>query len=63
MSISRVIGKEAVVCIDNGILLRHEKEHIQVSSSEMMHLKPVIQTAVSQREKNKYHVLTHTYVI
>ena len=51
MSISRVVGKEAVVCIDNGILLRHEKEHIQVSSSEMMHLKPVIQTAVSQREK------------
>ena len=63
MSISRVIGKEVVVCVDNGILLRHEKEHIQVSSSEMMHLKAVIQNAVSQKEKNKYHILTHTDVI
>ena len=28
-----------------------------------MNLEPVTQTAVSQKEKTKYHILTHTYVI
>ena len=26
-----------------------------------MNLEPIIQSAVSQKEKNKYHILTHTY--
>ena len=26
-----------------------------------MNLKPIIQSEVSQKEKNKYHVLTHAY--
>ena len=28
-----------------------------------MDLEPVIQSEVSQKEKNKYHILTHVYVI
>ena len=28
-----------------------------------MNLGPVIQSEVSQKEKNKYHILTHTYGI
>ena len=28
-----------------------------------MNLKPVIQNEVSQKEKNKYHILTHMYGI
>ena len=27
-----------------------------------MNLKPVIQSEVSQKEKNKYHILTHIYI-
>ena len=33
--IHRSMDKEAVVFIHNGILLRHKKEHIQVSANEM----------------------------
>ena len=28
-----------------------------------MNLEPIIQSEVSQKEKNKYHILTHIYVI
>ena len=28
-----------------------------------MNLEPIIQSEVSQREKNKYHILMHRYVI
>ena len=28
-----------------------------------MNLAPVIQSEISQKEKNKYHILTHTYGI
>ena len=28
-----------------------------------MHLEPIIQSEVSQKEKDKYHILTHIYVI
>ena len=63
MSIDRRIDKEAVVCIYNGILLSHTKEHIWVSLMRWMNLEPVIQSEVSQKEKSKYHILTHTYGI
>ena len=35
MSINRVMDKEDVVHIHNGILLSHKKEHIWVSSNEV----------------------------
>ena len=35
MSTDRWKDKEAAVCIYNGILLSHKKEHIQVSSNEV----------------------------
>ena len=35
MSIDRWMDKEVVVCIHNGILLSHKKEHIWVSSNEV----------------------------
>ena len=52
--------KEAVVHIYNGILLSHKKECIWVSSNEME--EPIIQSEVSQKQKNKY-ILTHIYGI
>ena len=29
----------------------------------MLNLEPVIQSEISQKEKNKYHILTHKYGI
>ena len=52
-----------VVHIHNGILLSHTKEHIWVSSDEMDDLEPIIQSEVSQKEKDKYCILIHIYGI
>ena len=53
--------KEVVVHIHNGILLSHKKECIRVSSLEVD--KPIIQSEVSQKEKDKYYILMHLYGI
>ena len=58
MSINRWIDKDAVVHIYNGILLSHEKEPIWVSPNEVDGF-VIIHSEVSQKEKNKYHILTH----
>ena len=34
------------------------KRNIRVSSNEMENLEPIIQSEVSQKEKDKYHILT-----
>ena len=54
--------KEVMIHIYNGILLSYKKECIWISS-EWMTLEPVIQSEVSQKEKDKYHILTHIYGI
>ena len=58
MSIDRRTDKEDVAHIYNGILAikRNETELFVV---RWMDLESVIQSEVSQREKNKYHMLTH----
>ena len=48
-----------MVQIHNGILLSHEKERIGLFVEMWMDLETVIQSEVSQKEKNKYHILTH----
>ena len=53
------MDKEAVVHIQNGILLSHKKA-VQV---RWMNLEPVIQSEVSQKKKDKYHILMHIYGI
>ena len=57
MSINSWMNKEVVVYKHNGILLSHKKELIWVSSAEVD--KPIIQIEVSQKEKDKYRILTH----
>ena len=57
------MDKEVVVYIHNGILLSHKKERIWVSSDEVDELEPIIQSEVSQKEKDKYRILTHIYRI
>ena len=49
------MDKEAVVHIYSGILLSHKKEHSSVSS------KPIIQSEVSRKDKNKYCISMHIY--
>ena len=56
------MDKEVVVHIRNRILLSYKKERICVSSNEV-DLEPIIQTEVSQKEKDEYCILTHIYGI
>ena len=54
------MNKEVVVHIHNGILVikRNAFESVLV---RWMNLEPTIQSEVSQKEKDKYHILTHIY--
>ena len=54
------MNKEDVVHIYNRILLSHKKE-IGSFVQMWMDLECVIQSEVSQKEKNKYRMLTHIY--
>ena len=45
------------------ISFNHKKECIWVSSDEVDEPKPIIQSEVSQKEKEKYHTLMHIYEI
>ena len=53
------MNKEAVVHIHNGILLSHKKEPFESVLIRWMNLEPSIQSEVSQKEKDKYHILKH----
>ena len=58
------MDKEDVVHIYNELLLSHKKKK-KFKSVLMwwMNLEPIIQSEVSQKEKDKYHILTHIYRI
>ena len=46
------------------LLLSHKKEGVWVSSDEVDELRePIIQSEMSQKEKDKYRILTHIYRI
>jgi len=57
------MDKEVVVHIHNGILPGHERNAFESVLMRWMKLEPIIQSKVSQKEKEKYHILTHTYRI
>ena len=61
MSINRWTDKEAVVHMYNGILLSHKKECIWVSSNEVNEPRAYYVECISQKEKNKYWIVTHIY--
>ena len=52
-----------MVHIHNGILLSHKKNEFESVLVRWMNLEPIIQSEVSQKEKNKYHLLTCIYGI
>ena len=45
----------------NGILLSHKRNEIELFVVRLMDLESVIQSEVSQKEKNKYRMLTHIW--
>ena len=53
------MDKEDVVHIYNGILLSHQKEQNWSFVETWVDLETVTQSEVSQKEKNKYHILMH----
>ena len=61
------MDKEVVVQIYNGILLCHKRNEFESVLVKWMNIEPVIQGVVSQnisqKEKHKYHILTHIYGI
>ena len=59
MPIDRRMDKEDVVHIYNGILLSHKRNKTESFVETWMDLETVIQSEVSQKEKNKYRILTH----
>ena len=51
------MDKEVVVHIYNGILLSHKRNTFGSVLIRWMNLEPIIQNEVSQKEKDKYHIL------
>ena len=52
------MDKEVVIHIQNGILLSHKRNAFELVLMRWMNLEPIIQSEVSQKEKNKYCILT-----
>ena len=57
------MDKEDVVNIYNAILLSHIKNKFESIPVKWMNLEPSIHSEVSQKEKNKYSILTQIYGI
>ena len=57
------MDKEAVVHIHDGILISIKRNTFESVLMKWMNLEPIIQSEVSQKEKDKYHLLTHIYGI
>ena len=55
------MGKEDVAHVYNGILLSLKRNEIELLVVRWMDLETVIQSEVSQKEKNKSCMLTHIY--
>ena len=51
-----------MVHIHNIILLTITRNPFESVLMRWMDLEPIIQSEVSQREKDKYHILTHIYM-
>ena len=57
------MNKEVVVHIHNEILSAIKRSAFESVLMKWMNLEPIIQSEVSQNEKDKYCILTHIYGI
>ena len=57
------MDKETVVHVYNGRLLSHKRNTLESVLLRWMNLEPIIQSEMSQKEKNKYRILMHIYRI
>ena len=57
------MDKEVAVHIHNGILVSHKRNTFESVLMRWMNLEPIIQSEVSQKEKDKYYILMHIYGI
>ena len=58
MSIDRGLDSEEVVYIHNGILLSHKKDDIMPFAATWMELENLILSEMSQKYKDKYHMIS-----
>ena len=56
------MDKNIVVCIYNGILSATIMSKFESVLARRLNLEPIIQSDVSQKEKNKYCILSHIYM-
>ena len=56
------MDKGFVVYIHNGIYSAIKRNAFESVLMRWMNLGPIIQSEVSQKEKDKYHILTHIYI-
>ena len=63
MCMDRCMVKEAVVHMHNGILLSIKRNAFESVLMKQMKLEPIIQSEVSQKEKDKFHILIYIYGI
>ena len=52
-----------MVCIHNGILLSYKRDAFESVLMRWMNLESIIQSEVSQKEKDKHCILMHIYGI
>ena len=52
------MDQEDVVYIYNGILLSHKKDQIMPFATTCMYLETLLLSEVSQKEKDKYHMIS-----
>ena len=57
------MDKGVVVHIHNGILLSHKRNASESVLMRWMNLESILQSEVSQKEKDIYRILTHIYGI
>ena len=57
------MDKVVLVHIHNRILLSHKRNASESVLMRWMNLEPIIQSEVSQKEKDKYRILMHIYGI
>ena len=58
MSINRGLDSEDVVYIHDGILLSHKKNDIMPLAATWMELENLILSEMSQKDKDKYHMIS-----